>query len=540
MLLHVSKTMVKMLAKCRIMKTDKTFWVLLAILISGAVLRIYDLGTESLWFDEVGSVDLAMRDVGSFFFKFHNSPFYFLILKYWMSIWGVSESALRSLSVIFGISSVFLIYKVSELLFNKKVALFSAFLLSISPVHIFYSQEARNYSLLVFMTLLSMFIFIRLLREDKIKLYIYYVLANILLCYTLLHGVLVLVGQNIFFFLKGKNKKRWIIAQVVVLIFFLAWFIPVIIVSLREPWIKVSTSWIPKPNLGTLLETFRTFSYGGESYGGADFHISPKDLLLPKYLFYIFAILSFLGLFYQVRPASNAKEFKPQPGAALLLSLWLFLSILIPYVFSRSFLSLYVIRYVTFALPAFLIIIAVGLSKIERATIRSGIILAIIIMTAPALHTYYVKDLKIGWRQTCSFINENMKKDDVIIVSLAKQIRIFGYYGKNGLRYQKKSSLNIDKSLGSALVTGGFVYADEVYKLIGVNDVEQLIQIVNSSGAISKNSNVWLVLTRWAVEIGSAEPIRKYIDGFYQSKQQRHYTGVSVYHYIPYEFKQDI
>lgn len=520
-------------------RINNSSWILLSILILGAALRIYNLGTESFWFDEVGSVDLAMRNLKPLFFNM-KSPFYFLVLKCWMRIWGGSESGLRSLSAVFGIGSIFLIYKVAKLLFDERVGLFSAFLLSISPVHIFYSQETRNYSLLVFLTLLSMYIFIRLLREDRIKLYIYSALVNILLCYTLLHGIVVIVGQNIFFFFKGKRKKRWLFTQAAVLIFFLLWFIPIVTVALREPWIKVSTSWIQKPQLSTLLETFRTFSYGGESYGGADFHICPEDQKIPKNVFYIFGILSFAGIFLQARSRCNELEYRWNRQAVLLLCIWLFLSILIPFLFSIIFFPLYLIRYIIFALPAFLIFVALGISRIKIRTIQAGVILVITILTAQALNLYYTEELKINWKEAFSYINANIKEDDAIIVSLAKQVRVFGYYGKNGLRYQKKSSLNIDKTLGSTLVTGGFVYFDEVNKLIGINDVEQLKQIINSTDAVRKNSNLWLVLTRWAVEIDSAEPIRKYIDSFYQNKQQRHYQGVSVYYYIPYKFKQDI
>lgn len=516
------------------MKKRSNLYLFLIITL-GIVLRIYRLASENLWFDEVGSVDLALRNIRTIFFKFHNSPFYFLLLKCWMKMWGISEFALRSLSVIFGVCSILLIYKVAEKLFNKNVGLFSAFLLSVSPMHIFYSQEARNYSLLLFLTLLSMYIFIKLIEENQAKLHFYLTLVNILLVYTLLHGILVVAVQNIVYFLKGQQKKRWFVGQAVVLFFFLLWFIPINIVAHTEPWVKVSTSWIEKPHFSALLETLKTFSYGGKSYGGNDILIETKDLRMPQILFFIYSILFLLGLL-QWKLWNNRTEYKRRVDAILLLNAWLFLSILAPFFFSIVFFPLYVIRYVIFALPAFLIIIAVGISKISIRMVKITLIFIISVLTAFSIRLYYIKDLHIGWRDAINYIERNKNENDAIIVSTAKEVRLFGYYGKNGLRNRQNGGLNIDKQLGSKLVTGGFVYNEAGNELIGVNDAEQLKEIMNSAHTIKKRSNIWLLISRWAVGDKKAGPIKEYLDKGYQRKQEKAFSGITIYYYIPNNF----
>lgn len=510
------------------MKFKRFPYYLLFIFFLGAVLRIYGLDAENLWYDEVGSVNLALRNMGSVFFKFHNSPLYFLLLKCWIKMWGVSEFALRSLSVIFGACSILLIYKLAKKLFNKNVGLFSAFLLSISPIHIFYSQEARNYSLLLFLTLLSMYIFIKIIEENQTKLHVYLTLVNILLVYTLLHGILVVLAQNIFYFFKNRQRKRWLIGQAVVLFSFLVWFIPINIVAHSDPWIKVSTSWIEKPHFSDLLETFKTFSYGGKSYGGNDILIETKDLRIPKFLFFIYGILFILGLL-QWKLWNNGTEYKRRVDAILLLNVWLFLSILAPFFFSIVFFPLYVIKYVIFALPAFLIIIAVGIDKINNRMIQATVILTIAIFVAVGLNTYYTKYLKIDWEDAIKYVYGNIKKNDVIIVSQAKEMRLFGYYGKNGFRYGGKNSLDIDRQLGSRVITGGFVYSDGENKFIGINNLGQLKQIINYGDVIRKDNNIYLILSRWF----DAQKIRAYVDDLYQNERRRDFPGIAVYYYIP-------
>lgn len=511
-------------------KNISVFFSLIAVLLLGAGLRIYDLGRESLWFDEAGSIDLAMRYPFILFTKFQNSPLYFLLLKYWMNIFGVSECALRSLSVIFGIGAIFLIYKLASLLFDEKTGLLSAFLLCISPLHIRYCQEIRNYSLFIFLTLLSMLIFIRLLKKNQIKLYIWSALVNILLVYTFSFGALVVFIQNIFFFLGDKQKKKWVISHGLVLIFFLLWFIPICITAVKEPWIKISNNWIKNPGFGVLAETFTAFSYGGENYGGNDFQINPAVLRHAAKLSYLFGILFFLGISSLINPKNKEIVAKRPARELLLFGLWL-LSPLIPFVFSKVFFPVYVIRYVIFALPAFLIIIAMGINKITGQAIQMSVVLTITILTACALSVYYPKHLKINWREAVNYINKQLRKDDIIIVSLAKQTRLFGYYGKNGLRYHKNGSLNIDRELGPRLVEGGFIYFDGENKMIGVNNVTQLKRIIGSRNIIPKNSNIWLVLSRWAVYEGAADSIKEYMDSVYQNKAERRYEGIAVYQY---------
>src|SRR5438445_7581572 len=123
--------------------------VLLALVLivsTGALLRIVKLGSESLWLDEAYSiytsqeslpeiVQEASRDV--------HPPLYYFALHYWLKFFVDTESAARSLSVVFGVIAIPLIYGLASLLFDRMTGLFSATLLAWSHFNIEYSQEAR-------------------------------------------------------------------------------------------------------------------------------------------------------------------------------------------------------------------------------------------------------------------------------------------------------------------------------------------------------------------------------------------------------------
>lgn len=140
--------------------------ILPGILLLGGVLRIYNLTHESFWLDEIFSIQfVATRSLfqvitDSFCVDYH--PFvYYAVLDVWCSILGCSDFICRLLSVILGILCIVSVYILAKGVFrDERTALLSAFLFSISPTAIRYSQEVRMYVLLLliwplFLTCLS-------------------------------------------------------------------------------------------------------------------------------------------------------------------------------------------------------------------------------------------------------------------------------------------------------------------------------------------------------------------------------------------------
>ena len=77
---------------------------LLAVLFAGAFLRLYQLGAESLWYDEVVSVEFAgmgsPSEIVEATKKDNNFPPYYLLLHYWIALFGDSEFSVRFPSVV--------------------------------------------------------------------------------------------------------------------------------------------------------------------------------------------------------------------------------------------------------------------------------------------------------------------------------------------------------------------------------------------------------------------------------------------------------
>src|ERR1700733_1907242 len=125
------------------------------IIILCASLRFYHLGAASLWSDEIFSryyVDVfglhyVLTDGLS---RETNPPTYYLLLRGWISLFGASEVALRSLSAAASILCVPVTYLLGRELGGKSRGLAGALLVALCPASVYFAQETRAYALFMF------------------------------------------------------------------------------------------------------------------------------------------------------------------------------------------------------------------------------------------------------------------------------------------------------------------------------------------------------------------------------------------------------
>ena len=190
-----------------------------------AVLRFHSLAAKSFWFDEGVSVAIARLDWYNFarilWRREANMSLYYLLLHYWLHFGG-SEFFVRSLSVLFAVASVPVIYFLGCRLFDSRVGLIAAALLAINAYHVQYSQDARSYSLMVLLCLLSSLYFLKCLSEPSRHNRAAYVVASVLAVYAQFFSGLLVIAQWVSLrFLDGeqfgaqtrtktRNDWRWI------------------------------------------------------------------------------------------------------------------------------------------------------------------------------------------------------------------------------------------------------------------------------------------------------------------------------------------
>ncbi len=128
-----------------------------AIVAVAAALRFYRLGAYELWMDEAFSFEMATVDhFGAALLRENSPPVYYALQRLWLVPFGESVAALRSLSALSGALFVAVLIRSGRAFLSPAVGLWSGALAALSPIQVYYSQEARPYALVSLAIVLSL------------------------------------------------------------------------------------------------------------------------------------------------------------------------------------------------------------------------------------------------------------------------------------------------------------------------------------------------------------------------------------------------
>lgn len=196
--------------------------VLVLTIVIGLFLRIMFAGQHDFWFDEAFSYFIAKNDLGQIIrasLGDNTPPAYYIVLHIWLNIAGNTPQAIRFLSLIFGALTIPLTYYLAKKLFNPKVGLISSQIVALSPLFIYFSQEARMYSMLMFLTLSSVYFFSVFKSSQNLKPLILFALCQTCAIYTQYIAALLLIPLNLLI-LNSRNReliKYFLTAQIAIL-----------------------------------------------------------------------------------------------------------------------------------------------------------------------------------------------------------------------------------------------------------------------------------------------------------------------------------
>ncbi|MBD2176017.1 glycosyltransferase family 39 protein [Pseudanabaena sp. FACHB-1998] len=225
-----------MIINSKVLKTSFSFFLVIIILL-GIVFRFVNLDNKVYWTDETytslrasGYTELELvqylrdkkivksGDLQAYQYSNpdrsylsvlnslaaedpQHSPLYYLISKTWVELFGNTISARRSLSAVASLLSLPLIYWLCIELFKKSsIALTATALMAISPFHLLYAQESRQYSLWTFMIIFASTCLLRSLRKSSNYGWLLYSISLALSLYTFLLSIFLIISHGIYVF----------------------------------------------------------------------------------------------------------------------------------------------------------------------------------------------------------------------------------------------------------------------------------------------------------------------------------------------------
>lgn len=411
---------------------------IVVLLTIALVLRLINLN-QSLWLDEAVQAITAKESFGYIFQEivgdFH-PPLYHFLMHFWVRVFGSSEIALRIPSVIFGVLTVWVVYKIAQELsvisgqgsvggkipttVNRSLAAIAALFMATAPFHIYYSQEARMYSMTCFFASLSMYYFLKVIG-DRVSatsekpitssrlLMAEYLISSALLIYSDYYGFLIVLSQGIYLLIKRKYKYLILNTFFLILI-----FVPWLPMFLKQVNAGITATHI-LPEWGELVNlsffkalplTFVKFSLGRITIFDKRLYFAISSLLVGIYGFFIIG-----GFSYQlsvIRDRYLAIEKKRQiTGNWSLIAIWTWF--FVPLILAWGA-SLFVPNYQPFRLlliiPAFYLLLAFGISSFKNKTVQIALFSFVVITNLLSASFYYFNPFfqREDWKGVADYV----------------------------------------------------------------------------------------------------------------------------------------
>lgn len=501
------------------LQLSKEKYYLFLIILFGLICRLYNLGAESFWFDEVVTIHLLPQDLTMFIKQvttdstYTRNIVYYTIAYFWMLPFEITEVSIRLLSVIFGVLSIIMVYIVGKNLFDEKIGIISSFLMAISEFQIHYSQEARFYSLFVLLTLLSMHYYILAFRNNTRRYWIIGALINVVLFYTHSYAIFIFATQYIHYLINLRKNissfSKWFPGQLPLLILVTLSTVPMITKTDVSVGFGSGLAWILPPSMLELMRTVVSYIIPRQHNHSWDF------VWVRMGLGIIFLIAGILISNRNKLKTIWSDLVKRQPWhmqldviknqEMKLTILWFLLPVLLPFIYSMVSTPIFVDRYTICATPAFYMLFAYLISKVNPTIPFFVSISALLIIVLPGLQDYYSANTNEQWREVATYVQQNEKRSDVILFTP----------DENG--YQHKSF--------DWYYQGHLPFCGITSKIEDNKEINE-----NVSNCISGHERFWVIIR------GSAKSTSLFSSFFLKTNQNNFYliteqkfTGISVY-----------
>jgi len=373
------------------------------------ILRLINLN-QSLWLDEAVQAVTAKGPFLGIFEELRGDfhpPLYHILLWGWVRIFGASEVSLRIPSVIFGVGTVGIVYLIMRVITGRWLPILGAVFLATAPFHIYYSQEARMYSMTTFFAALSIYFFVKILNlkaqksKPNLKAKICYFISTLCLIYSDYYGFLVFLAQMIFLVTK-KQFKFIILSSFFIILFYLPW-LPFLISQFKMGVLATTAlpEWKNLVNASFIKAIPLTFV----KFAAGRITIFDKKIY-ALVVGIIFVIYGWIGGYKGYKSYKDNKYYK-------LILLWF----LIP-IFGAWLGSLVIPNYQPFrlllVLPAFYLLLAIGISSLQSNKLAVFLSSFVILVNLTSLLVYYRNPY--FWREDWRGVANYLKSQQIPLV----------------------------------------------------------------------------------------------------------------------------
>ncbi len=427
-----------------------------ALTILGAGLRLYRLGHQSLWNDEIvtyiSAYGTPWRVVTQRVENSNIPPLYYLVANASLSLGtrapsGI-ETALRVPSVLVGVLTIPLLFLVVRPWLGTRVALAAAACIAVSPFHVWYSQEARPYALLLALSLIAMACIQRAIRHPSSygwKAATAVALAATFYCHTV--GLAFVLFAAVYVIAFDTQRRAWIATFVGVAVL----CIPAVYrLASFPPTNSADAERALSPlQLGYTLWSFIVGYSFGPSLG--ELHAADRHAVLAQYAVSVVPVALLLGGLMIWGALTLARR---HARVARLVALWFLFPLLFVVAGALVTVHPFNVRYAVISFVPVIVVLATALDALPRGGLRLAGWAGLLALSAVSLHGYYVdpKYARDDNRGAGQFFTTHAGSDEVVVAHRAFTAKDFRFYAPPGTTIIPYPAG--DRSIASADVEG--------------------------------------------------------------------------------------
>jgi uncharacterized membrane protein len=388
----------------------------LVILLAGAVMRLWRLGSASLWTDEVTTRLRAQASISgcldSVLASGNQTPLYFLMIN---RLPNHNELLLRLPSALLGVFGIALmIFVVLRLYGSANLALTAGALIAFNPYHVWLSRTARPYALVFVLALAISYLFLTILRGHGTRWHwIGFVLCSMAAYMTHAFLLALPVVQYTVLILTSRRERplvrRWFIAQTIAAIPLAIWA-GFLVANFDQ--VRVGGQWIPTPGVPDLLLTLWNMTVGYE--GGAQWFMLPG------------LVIALGGLAIGLAKVARARRDNPEGLYWMVLIVYPLVGV---FGLSISVVSLYVDRYFMILLPALILLVLSGLARLPRPLWRPALGVIVLTGAVSIVSILFSGDYqRENWQEVAAYLEQRQQPGDVMVTDNPSALQAFDYY----------------------------------------------------------------------------------------------------------------
>ncbi len=370
----------------------------LIVIAAHSLVKFGTLNQLELQGDEAFSVFYSQQSINELLQTLNNEanpPLYYLLLHFWIQLFGIGLVAVKSLNIIISIGTAIVLFKLTKKIGNFWFVVFVSVCFLFSNLHFDFSHEIRAFQLVLFLTVASCYSFIQFLETKNRKWLYLLIFINAALPYTHYNAVLVPIVQFIgCLFYWNKERK-------LVLMLCLGYVLSAIIFL---PQLVIFKSVVPDENFWLGLSTFEDFNYILVKVVGNDQAYYP--LIIP---YFLSPVMLIIGLRYS--------WFKKDFSWRIFLVFWLlFILPLLINFYLAQYIPSFQVRYVLFASFGLYLSIGYLFLHLEKGKwlYRSYFLLLM-------LHFFYQFDPGKrdgeGWKETALLIKSYQNEKVAVVIN---------------------------------------------------------------------------------------------------------------------------